>query len=84
MANTYDLARKLAIITGGAKGIGRAITDRFLASGAEVWVWDTSPVRIPGVKSPDEVAHLVTWLCSEASRFNTGAAFDMSGGRARY
>jgi len=32
----------------------------------------------------DEVAHLVAWLCSEASCFNTGAVFDMSGGRARY
>jgi NAD(P)-dependent dehydrogenase (short-subunit alcohol dehydrogenase family) len=31
-----------------------------------------------------EVAHLVAWLCTEASRFNTGAVFDMSGGRARY
>jgi len=31
-----------------------------------------------------EVAELVTWLCSDASRFNTGAVFDMSGGRARY
>lgn len=31
-----------------------------------------------------EVAQLVAWLCSEASRFNTGAVFDMSGGRARY
>ena len=31
-----------------------------------------------------EVAHLVAWLCTEASRFNTGAIFDMSGGRARY
>lgn len=30
-----------------------------------------------------EVAHMVAWLCSEASRFNTGAVFDMSGGRAR-
>ena len=31
-----------------------------------------------------EVAHMVAWLCTEASRFNTGAIFDMSGGRARY
>ena len=31
-----------------------------------------------------EVAHLVAWLCTDASRFNTGAVFDMSGGRARY
>lgn len=34
--------------------------------------------------SVGEVAQLVAWLCSEASRFNTGAVFDMSGGRARY
>jgi len=33
--------------------------------------------------SADEVAHLAAWLCSDASRFNTGAIFDMSGGRAR-
>jgi 2-dehydro-3-deoxy-L-rhamnonate dehydrogenase (NAD+) len=31
-----------------------------------------------------EVAELVAWLCTDASRFNTGAIFDMSGGRARY
>jgi 2-dehydro-3-deoxy-L-rhamnonate dehydrogenase (NAD+) len=31
-----------------------------------------------------EVAGLVLWLCSAASSFNTGAVFDMSGGRARY
>jgi 3-oxoacyl-[acyl-carrier protein] reductase len=41
-----------------------------------------SPMQRLG--SPEEVAHLVAWLCSEASRFNTGAIFDMSGGRARY
>lgn len=33
---------------------------------------------------PSEVAALVLWLCSDASAFNTGAVFDMSGGRARY
>ena len=33
---------------------------------------------------PQEVAALVLWLCSDASHFNTGAVFDMSGGRARY
>jgi len=41
-----------------------------------------SPVGRLGQAS--EVAHLVAWLCSDASRFNTGAVFDMSGGRARY
>lgn len=32
----------------------------------------------------EEVAHMAAWLCSDASDFNTGAVFDMSGGRARY
>ena len=41
-----------------------------------------SPVGRLG--EPGEVANLVAWLCTEASRFNTGAVFDMSGGRARY
>jgi 2-dehydro-3-deoxy-L-rhamnonate dehydrogenase (NAD+) len=41
-----------------------------------------SPLRRLG--RAEEVAHLVAWLCTDASCFNTGAVFDMSGGRARY
>jgi NAD(P)-dependent dehydrogenase (short-subunit alcohol dehydrogenase family) len=41
-----------------------------------------SPMKRLG--SANEVAQLVAWLCTDASRFNTGAVFDMSGGRARY
>jgi NAD(P)-dependent dehydrogenase (short-subunit alcohol dehydrogenase family) len=40
-----------------------------------------SPMKRLG--TAEEVAHLVAWLCSDASRFNSGAVFDMSGGRAR-
>lgn len=43
---------------------------------------EDSPMKRLG--SPDEVAHLMTWPCSEPSHFNTGAVFDMSGSRARY
>ncbi len=32
----------------------------------------------------EEVAALTLWLCSEACSFNTGAIFDLSGGRATY
>ena len=32
----------------------------------------------------DEVASMVTWLCSEEASFSTGAVFDCSGGRATY
>ena len=32
----------------------------------------------------EEAAALVAWLCSEDCSFSTGAAFDLSGGRATY
>jgi 3-oxoacyl-[acyl-carrier protein] reductase len=51
MANTYDLSGKSALVTGGAKGIGRAIVQRFVLSGAQVCVWDQSEVRGEGVRS---------------------------------
>jgi len=41
-----------------------------------------SPLKRLG--SVEEAAGMVLWLCSSASTFNTGAVFDMSGGRARY
>jgi 2-dehydro-3-deoxy-L-rhamnonate dehydrogenase (NAD+) len=33
---------------------------------------------------PQEVAELIIWLCSDSCTFNTGAVFDLSGGRAAY
>jgi len=33
---------------------------------------------------PGELAELVSWLASERCSFSTGAAFDLSGGRAVY
>ena len=32
----------------------------------------------------EETADLVAWLCSADCAFNTGAVFDLSGGRATY
>ena len=38
--NKIDLAGRVAVVTGGAQGFGRAITERFVASGAKVAIWD--------------------------------------------
>src|SRR3954465_8200099 len=38
--NKIDLGGRRAVITGGAEGFGRAIAERFLASGAAVSLWD--------------------------------------------
>jgi 3-oxoacyl-[acyl-carrier protein] reductase len=32
----------------------------------------------------EEIASLVTWLCTEECSFSTGAVFDLSGGRSTY
>lgn len=36
------------------------------------------------VGRPEEVAALVSWLCSDECSFSTGAVYDLSGGRATY
>lgn len=38
--NQIDLKGRRAIVTGGAQGIGRAVAERLLASGAQVALWD--------------------------------------------
>jgi 2-dehydro-3-deoxy-L-rhamnonate dehydrogenase (NAD+) len=34
--------------------------------------------------APEEIAAMVSWLCTEDCSFSTGAVFDLSGGRATY
>lgn len=46
-----------------------------------LWV-SRVPMGRPG--TPEEVAAMITWLASEECSFTTGAAFDLSGGRATY
>jgi NAD(P)-dependent dehydrogenase (short-subunit alcohol dehydrogenase family) len=81
-----------AVVTGGASGIGRAVTERLVADGIEVvaadidpcpltWRW-TSPAGSP--TSAAEVAELVAWLASDRCSFSIGAVYDISGGRATY
>jgi 3-oxoacyl-[acyl-carrier protein] reductase len=43
-----------------------------------------SRVPLGRMGRPEELAELVAWLASERCSFSTGAAFDLSGGRAAY
>ena len=47
MPNTYDFTERVALVTGGASGIGRAIVGKLLAGGARVAVLDLEPKGLP-------------------------------------
>lgn len=42
----FDLTGRTAVVTGAAQGFGRAITERFLQSGAQVAMWDADPEEL--------------------------------------
>ena len=44
--NQLDLNGRVAVITGGAQGIGLAVARRMLASGAGVALWDIDAARL--------------------------------------
>ena len=48
---TYDLSRKTAVATRGAKGIGKAIVEWLSGSGARVHVRDLNPIELNSVTS---------------------------------
>jgi 2-dehydro-3-deoxy-L-rhamnonate dehydrogenase (NAD+) len=56
--NQIDLANQVAVVTGGAQGLGFAMAQRLLASGAKVSLWDMNA---------DALAAGVTALGSNAS-----------------
>jgi NAD(P)-dependent dehydrogenase (short-subunit alcohol dehydrogenase family) len=54
--NTIDLEGRRAVVTGGASGLGFAIVQRLLASGARVAIWDISPSSALEAGNRDGVA----------------------------
>ena len=47
--NSYDLTDRVAIVTGGAQGIGLAVAERMLESGAKVSIWDRDQATLDGI-----------------------------------
>jgi 2-dehydro-3-deoxy-L-rhamnonate dehydrogenase (NAD+) len=46
---TYDFTDQVAVVTGGARGIGLASAQRYAASGAAVCLWDMGKARLDQV-----------------------------------
>lgn len=44
--NQLDLAGRVAVVTGGAQGIGQAVAQRLAVSGADVALWDIDSARL--------------------------------------
>ncbi len=49
--NQVDLKGRVAVITGGAQGIGYAVAERFIASGAKVVLWDIDEAPLAKAKA---------------------------------
>ena len=47
--NQLDFKGRIAIVTGGARGIGLAIVKRLLRSGARVRIWDRDGKLLAGI-----------------------------------
>ena len=59
--NQIDLSGRNAVVTGGARGIGYAISQRLLQSGAGVCIWDMDPDAATGaVRELSEHGNVIT------------------------
>lgn len=68
--NTYDYSGKIAVVTGGANGIGAAVAERMVRSGARVAIWDmdiSAPEGKIGALTQDQCLLVAVDVSDEAS-----------------
>ncbi|MDQ3261993.1 MAG: SDR family oxidoreductase [Pseudomonadota bacterium] len=73
--NKIDLDGKIAVVTGGARGIGYAISERFIQSGAKVALWDMdSDAMDKAVKELSESGTVIAQKVDVANEVEIAAA----------
>jgi NAD(P)-dependent dehydrogenase (short-subunit alcohol dehydrogenase family) len=69
--NVYDLKDRVAIVTGGAQGIGLAVATRIIASGGKVSIWDRDAEllnkTVAGLNEPGRVQGLTVDIADLAA-----------------
>jgi 3-oxoacyl-[acyl-carrier protein] reductase len=77
--NTVHLEGRTAVITGGAQGIGLAIAERLLASGANVELWDANAAALAATRqrlataSPGRIVAAATVELTDAAAVQAAA-----------
>ena len=65
--NNIDLEGRAAVVTGGADGIGRAITERLLISCARVAMWDISQKNLDAMQEAHDVGDRLIDACIDVT-----------------
>ncbi len=86
IAATKAFGKELATTGVLVNAIAPAVIDTPMNATTSPEVLDRITRLIPmgRVGRADEVAELISWLCSDRVSFSTGAVYDISGGRATY
>ena len=73
---TYDMGGRVAVVTGGARGIGLAIATRFASEGAAVSIWDmdTETAQSAAAGLPAGTAHTATVDVTDVASIDAGVA----------
>jgi len=77
-----ELATEGIIVNAVAPAVIATAMNRSTAPDVLAALIEKIPMKRLGL--PEEVAEIVSWLCSDRCTFSTAAVFDLSGGRATY